>query len=337
MAVLLGGLLVCAVAATTLGRVAVPVADVVNAVLGRPVSQAQYETVVNAIRVPRLLTAAVAGAALAVAGLQMQTMFRNPLADPFSLGVSSGASLGVALVVTAGSVVNGGVLGGALSLLGAFGTVSAAALGSVAVLAVVTVLASIVRAPAVLLIIGVMIGSAVTSLVSLLLVWTDPRQAQEFLTWGMGSFSGTVGDELVVLAACVGVGLVVAVLSAKPMNALLLGENYAQSMGVNVRRTRFVLLLGASLLTGAVTAFCGPIGFVGIAAPHAARRLVATSNHHVLLPATALTGAIAMALCSVASTVGPVVIPINVITSLVGAPIVVALLLRSKTVQGVAL
>lgn len=329
-------LFACAVVSTTWGKIAVPPLDVLRAITGGATSVPQHGVVINAIRVPRLVTAVLSGAALAIAGLQMQTLFRNPLADPFSLGVSSGASLGVALVVTVSASTTATAFARGLGVLGSFGTVSAAAIGSAVVLLVVAALAQVVRTPAVLLIVGVMIGSAVTAFVSLLLSWTDPRQAQEFISWGLGSFSGTVEDELVVLTACVVLGLTTAALSLKQLNALLLGENYARSVGVNIRRARLSVLLSASLLTGAVTAFCGPIGFIGIAVPHAARRLVGTSNHHVLIPATALAGAVVALCCSIASTLGPYVIPINVITSLIGAPIVVAIVLRSKSIQGLS-
>lgn len=187
-----------------------------------------------------------------------------------------------------------------------------------------------------LLIIGVMLGSAVTALVSVLLVATDPQRAQAFIAWGLGSFSGTSQTDVLILGACTVIGLGAALFTVKPLNALLLGENYARTMGVNVTRARIGVLVGASVLTGAVTAFCGPIGFLGIAVPHAARRIIGISDHRFLVPATIACGASAALACSILSLLPDQVIPINVITSLVGAPVVVAIVLRSRSIQGVA-
>ncbi|MDO5683774.1 MAG: iron ABC transporter permease [Propionibacteriaceae bacterium] len=328
--------LVLALLAVVSGSVALDPVDALRVLVGLEAHDPRVELLVGTVRLPRMTTALCAGAALGVAGLQMQTIFRNPLADPFSLGVSSGASLGVALLITGAGVAVSGSFAAGLGLLGRFGTVSAAALGSAAVLAVLLVLSRGVRVPATLLIIGVMLGSAVTAMVSLLLIWTDPLRAQQYISWGLGSFGGTTNQDLVILVGFTVLGVVVALLSIKPLNALLLGEAYAESVGVNVRRVRVVVLVGASLLTGVVTAFCGPIGFIGIAAPHVARRLIGTSDHRSLLPAAALVGACAALGCSIVSLLPGQVIPINVITSLIGAPIVVAILLRSKSIQGVS-
>lgn len=325
-----------AVAAVVTGSVHLDLQDVLRVLAGNPPQEDTTGLLIERVRVPRMVTAACAGSALGVAGLQMQTLFRNPLADPFSLGVSSGASLGVALLVTgAGASLSGATFAAGLGPLTRMGTVAAAAAGAGLVLVLVLVLARAVRVPTTLLIIGVMIGSAVTALVSLMLTWTDPQRAQQFIVWGLGSFSGTTNAEIAVLAGCTLAGLALAGLAVKPLNALLLGEGYARSMGVDVRRARAVVLAGASALTGVVTAFCGPIGFLGIAVPHAARRLVGTSDHRVLMPATALTGASAALGCSILSLLPAQIIPVNVITSLVGAPVVVAILLRSRSVQGV--
>ncbi|HHV20615.1 MAG TPA: iron ABC transporter permease [Propionibacterium sp.] len=330
------GIVVLAVLALITGSFAIPVTDAVRVLFGLPVENTTAEVLIQQIRIPRMVTAAAAGAALSVAGLQLQTLFRNPLADPFSLGVASGASLGVALsLMGTGALIGTGFVAG-LGVFERFGTVAAAAAGSAAVLLLVLALFRVVKLPVTLLIIGVMVGSAITALVSLLLAWTDPQRAQEFIVWGMGSFSGTSGADLWILGGCVIAGLAIAGLAVKPLNSLLLGEAYAKSVGVRVSRLRTLVLVNASLLTGTVTAFCGPIGFIGIAAPHAARRLIGTSDHRVLMPATALTGCCAALGCSVVSMLPGQVVPINVITSLLGAPIVVVMLLRSKALQGVA-
>lgn len=333
---LTGGACVLALLSVTSGSVALDPADALRALIGVGAHDPRVDLLVGTVRLPRMATAACAGAALGVAGLQLQTIFRNPLADPFSLGVSSGASLGVALLITGVGLTAGSGFAIGLGVLGRFGTVSAAALGAAAVLLLMLLLSRGVRVPVTLLIIGIMLGSAVTALVSLLLIWTDPQRAQQFISWGLGSFGGTTRQDLVVLFGCTAAGLLVATLSVKPLNALLLGESYARSMGVDVRRVRAIVLVGASMLTGVVTAFCGPIGFIGIAAPHLARRLVGTSDHRTLLPAAALTGTCAALGCSIVSLLPGQALPINVITSLVGAPVVVAILLRSKSIQGVA-
>lgn len=323
------GMAVALAVAISVGSVAVPLADTVRVLLGIGPRDPRWTVVIETVRLPRAATAALAGAALGVAGLQMQTLFRNPLADPFSLGVSSGASLGVSLTM----VGTGGFAAG-LATGGRLGVVAAAAAGAAVVLTGILMLARVVRTPVTLLVIGVMVGSAVAALVSLLLTWTDPQRVQQFISWGLGSFSGTTNADLAVFGGVTAAGLLVAALSAKPLNALLLGENYARTMGLDVRRARIITLLSASLLAGGVTAFCGPIGFLGIAVPHVARRLLGTSDHRVLLPATMLAGALTALLCAVASQTPGGVLPINVITSLAGAPVVIVILLRARSTQG---
>ena len=318
-------------AALAIGAVAVPLDETVRVVLGADPHDPRWSVVVGQIRLPRALTAMLAGAALSVAGLQMQTLFRNPLADPYSLGVSSGASLGVALVVAGiggtGSTFTAGVTG-----TGRLGVVAAGATGAAIVLAAVLTLARWVRSVVTLLVIGIVLSSAVSSVVSLLLTWTAPARAVQYWTWALGSFSGTTTRDLVVLGPVVGVGLLLALVSVKQLNALLLGENYARTMGLHLRRTRTLALFGAAVLAGSVTAFCGPIAFLGIAVPHVARRLLGTSDHRVLVPGTLLTGAsLALACSIVAQLPGTgLVLPINVVTALLGTPIVIGVLLRAR-------
>ncbi|HKR48168.1 MAG TPA: iron ABC transporter permease [Pseudonocardiaceae bacterium] len=318
------------VLAVAIGPVTVPLDDTVAVLFGGTPDDPRSSVLIGTVRVPRALTAAVAGAALGVAGLQLQTLFRNPLADPFVLGVSSGASLGVALTVvsvgSAGAV--GGLFTGGLDFASRVGTVAAGAAGA----GVVLLLSRWVRSTVTLLIIGVMIGSLATVLVSLLLTWTDPQRAQQFIAWGLGSFAGTTWADLVVLTPIAVLGLLMALASVKSLNALLLGENYARSMGLTVRWARLTILLSSSVLAGVVTAFCGPVAFIGMAVPHLARLLVGTSDHRVLLPATLLAGGSVALACAVVShlpgTGGTV--PLNVITSLIGAPVVITMLLRSR-------
>ncbi|WP_219414133.1 FecCD family ABC transporter permease [Pseudonocardia nigra] len=321
------------VLAVALGPVRVPLADTVRVLVGADPADPRWSVVVGSVRVPRALTAVLAGAGLGVAGLLVQTLFRNPLADPYVLGVSSGASLGVALfLATSAGAASGAAFGAGLVGLGRMGAVGAAAVGAAAVLALVVLLSRWVRSAVTLLIVGVMVGAATTAVVSLVLVWTDPRIAQQFFVWGLGSFDATALPDLAVLGPTVGAGLALAGLLVKPLNALLLGDGYARSMGVDTRRVRTVVLLAAAVLAGGITAFCGPIAFLGIAVPHLARLLVGTADHRVLLPATALVGAAAALACAIASHPPgtEAVIPLNVVTSLVGAPVVIGVLLHSR-------
>jgi iron complex transport system permease protein len=317
------------VLAVALGPVSVPPADTVRVLAGATPSDPRWSVLIGTVRLPRALTAVLVGAALGVAGALVQTLFRNPLADPYVLGVSSGAGLGVALSLAA---VGGASFTDGLAGVGRLGAVGAAAVGAAAVLGLVLVLARWVRSVVTLLVVGVMVGAATTAVVSLVLVWSDPRIAQQFVVWGLGSVDGTSRADLAVLAPVVAAGLAVAAFSVKPLNALLLGEAHARSVGVPVRRLRATVVLAVALLGGGVTAFCGPIAFVGIAVPHLARLLVDTSEHRVLLPVTALVGAAVVLACVVAGHPPgtEVVVPLNVVTSLVGAPVVIAVLLRSR-------
>jgi iron complex transport system permease protein len=317
------------VLAIALGPVSVPPAETLRVLAGAAPSDPRWSVLIGTVRLPRALTAALVGAALGVAGALVQTLFRNPLADPYVLGVSSGAGLGVALSLAA---VGGASFTEGLAGVGRLGVVGAAAAGAAAVLGLVLLLARWVRSVVTLLVVGVMVGAATTAVVGLVLAWSDPRIAQQYLVWGLGSVDGTSRADLAVLAPVVAAGLVVAALSVKPLNALLLGEAHARSVGVPVRRLRAAVVLAVALLGGGVTAFCGPIAFVGIAVPHLARLLVDTSDHRVLLPVTALAGAAVVLACVVAGHPPgtEVVVPLNVVTSLVGAPVVIALLVRSR-------
>jgi len=310
-----------------LGPVRVPLVDTIRVLLGAPASDPRWQVIVHSMRLPRVLTAIAAGSGLGVAGLQMQTLFRNTLADPYVLGVSSGAGLGVAVVVLAtGSGFTAGLAGGSR-----VGVAFAAAVGAGAVLAVVLSLARWVRSAATLLLIGVMLGAASTALVSVLLVYADPQRVQQYLLWGLGSFAGTTWQDLRLLLPAVAVGLVAAALTVRGLNALLLGESYARTMGIDVRRARLVTVVSASLVAGATTAFCGPIAFLGLAVPHLARLALGTSDHRAVLPATVLMGAVAALVCGIASQLPgtDAVLPINSMTALIGAPIVVLVLVRS--------
>jgi iron complex transport system permease protein len=289
-----------------------------------------WTVLLERIRVPRVATAALAGAGLAVAGLMMQTLFANPLADPYILGVSSGASLGVALVTLGTGTASTTFV--AVVGAGRVGVVIAAAAGSAAVLGLILLLGRWVRSIVTLLIVGVMVSSAIGAVVSLLLAFADPARLQRFVVWGLGSFGGVTRSDLVVLGSAIAVGAGAALLLSRSLNALLLGERYARSMGVNVAAVRVIAVVATAVVAGTVTAFCGPIAFLGIAVPHLARLLLGTSDHRLLMPAAILMGVTVSVLCAVVAQLpgSDAVLPINVVSALIGAPVVIAVLLRSR-------
>ncbi|MGO4203284.1 iron chelate uptake ABC transporter family permease subunit [Rhodococcus sp. TAF43] len=321
---------VAVVLAVSVGSVTIPFGATARYLFTGDAGNARWTTLIADIRLPRVVTAACAGAALAVAGLLMQTLFANPLADPYILGVSSGASLGVALVVL-GSGAGAGVFA-AVAGTGRLGIAAAAAIGALVVLLVVLAISRWIRSVVTLLIVGVMVGSVTSAVVSLLVAFSQPAQMQQFILWSLGSYSGASWSDLRVLIPAVAVGIVLAATLVRPLNAMLLGEDYANSMGVHLLRTRTVAITSAALLAGAVTAFCGPIAFLGIAVPHLARLALGTSDHRVLLPGAVLMGAAVSLLCSVVAQLPgrDGVLPLNVVTALVGAPVVILVLMRSR-------
>ncbi len=309
------------------GSVHVGMGDVWDALLGRDGTTGAY--IVGQTRLPQALAALLAGGALAVAGLLMQTVFSNPLADPSILGLNAGASMGVAVatLLLGGSVAAaGGTLSGfALTLLAAF-------VGAAAVTVLLVACAAWVKSRLLLLIIGLMISYAVSSLVSLLCFTANPAGLHAYVIWGLGSFGTVTWQRLPLFALAVAVGTVLSFLSAKPLNAMLLGEAYAANMGIRVRRTRTLLMAAAGLLASAVTALCGPVAFLGLAVPHMARFLAQTADHRVLLPTTLLCGAdVALAchlVCRLPGDAG--LLPLNAVTPLVGIPVVLYVILRHR-------
>lgn len=313
------------------GSVHIPLGDLVDILTGGDASVSAWAIIVHTIRLPKALTAVLAGAALSASGLQMQTLFRNPLADPFVLGINAGASLGVAIVVLAvGSV--GGVLIAGLGILGDLGLVAAASLGAGAVLGCVLLISARVQSAMTLLILGLMFGYAAGALVGILIYFAIPEQIQSYILWTFGSFGSVTWRQMPVFSAAIFTGLSLAFLCVKPLNALLLGENYARSMGLNVKRARVWILVNASLLSGATTAFCGPIAFLGLAVPHLCRSLLHTSDHRVLMPAVTCLGATLALLADLIAHLpgSPYALPLNAVTSLIGAPIVIGFILRRK-------
>ncbi|WP_245658706.1 iron ABC transporter permease [Microtetraspora malaysiensis] len=320
--------------AVTLGSTSIPLSRALPALLGDGSADPAVREIIWTVRLPRAITAALAGAALGTAGVQMQTLFRNPLAEPYILGVSSGASLGVSLIIIGWGGAAGAFTAGVAGL-GRAGVVVAASAGAAAVLALVLTLSRRVRSVITLLIVGVMVGSAATSVITVLLTYTDPQRAQQFISWGLGSFAGTTWADLALFGPVCLVALAAALAGVKPLNALLLGENYARTMGVRVRLTRTLTLLVSSVLAGTVTAFCGPVAFLGLAVPHIARLALGTADHRLLMPGVALLGAAVALLCCVAAQVpgGGVVLPLNAVTTILGAPVVIAVLLRSRVAR----
>ena len=323
---LLGALLLLSLA---LGSASIPLDQIISVLLTGEADRAAWSNIVLKFRLPKTLTAMLAGMALGLSGLLMQTYFRNPLAEPFVLGVSSGASLGVGLVVlTAGP--GGGALLAGLGLAGDLLLTGAAGLGAAITMSLVLLVALRVQSSVTLLILGLMFGYLVAALVSLLLYFALPERIQAYINWTFGSFSGVTQAQLPVLAMFVVAGLLLSAALVKPLNALLLGEDYARSLGVDLKWTRVGIVLATALLVCAVTAFCGPIAFIGIAVPHLCRGLLASADHRLLLPATCLAGA-CVALCAslIAELPGNnLALPLNVVTSLMGAPVVMLVVLR---------
>jgi cobalamin transport system permease protein len=313
------------------GSTPIPLGAVVHALLGAP-PDAAPALVVNTIRLPRAVTAMLAGASLGIAGLQMQTLFRNPLADPFALGISSGASLGVALIVLGSGYGPASAFGTAMGVRGDALITAAAIVGAAVVLGLVVIVSNHVANPTTVLILGLMFGYAVSAIVTVLVGASQPERLQQWAQWGFGSFSGVTWQRLRLFAPLTLAGVLIASATTKQLNALLLGEDYARSMGLPVRQVRLLTMLGASVLGAVVTAFCGPISFLGIAVPHLCRGLFGTSDHRVLVPAVVLMGSALALLAQIISLLpgSAGVLPLNAVTSLLGAPVVVAVLLRTR-------
>lgn len=312
------------IADLALGSTDIAIADVWATLTGGEVDEVA-RTIILKIRLTKAVVAVAAGAALSASGLAMQTLFRNPLAGPYVLGVSSGASLGVALFLLGAPLL--GVAGG--SMMQSVGLAGAAWIGSALILAMVLAVSRRIKDIMVILILGMMFSSAVDSVVQILQYLSNETALKAFVVWTMGSLGDVTGEQLVVLLPVVVVGLVLSVAAIKPLNLLLLGENYARTMGLNVRRSRMMILSATVLLAGTITAFCGPIGFIGLAVPHVARMVFSSADHRTLMPASMLLGAVVMLVCDLVSK--QLGFPINTITALLGIPIVVLVVVRKKS------
>ncbi|MDX6182495.1 iron ABC transporter permease [Flavobacterium sp. Fl-77] len=316
----------------SLGSVTIPFKEVCTSLTGGHASKSTWEYIIINYRLPKAITAVLVGMGLSVSGLLMQTLFRNPLAGPYVLGLSSGASLGVAFVI-----LGAGFLPSFLSeiALSSYGIVLASTVGSSLVLLLVLVVSQRLRDTMAILIVGLMFGSFTTAIVSVLTYFSTAEQLQKFTFWSMGNLGSLSWSTIFILTVCVGLGLTLSAGSIKPLNALLLGENYAKSMGLNFKRARLVIILATSILAGSITAFAGPIAFVGLAVPHIAKLTFQTSNHTILFWSTLFLGAIIMLFCDVVSQMPgfDVTLPINAITSIIGAPVVIWLLVQKRNFQ----
>jgi len=310
------------------GNVRIPLSDITGILFTGQNATDEWITIIREFRLPKAVTAILAGTALSVSGLQMQTVFRNPLAGPYVLGISAGASLGVAVMMMGAGITAGFIAGMASNWM----LVLAAFLGASAVLFLIFVVSLRIRDVMTILILGIMFGSITTSLISVLQYFSNEHLLKSFTVWTMGSLNGVTTEQLKVLTPCVLCGLVVSVLTVKPLNAMLLGENYARSLGVNIIASRLLIFFSTGILAGSVTAFCGPIGFVGIAVPHICRILFRTADQRILLVGCIFAGAIVM-LASEMITLLPgngVVLPISSVTAFIGIPVVIWIIVRNN-------
>jgi iron complex transport system permease protein len=312
-----------------LGSASIPLNEVITALSGGDTSKESWYYIVWNYRVPKTLTAILVGSALSLCGLLMQTLFRNPLAGPFVLGISSGASLGAAILIMGSALWSGWFTFG---LINDLSLAMASSVGSFLVLLIVVVMAGRVKDSMALLIIGLMFGSITAALVTVLSYFTQAEQLQQFIFWSFGTVGNLSWTQLLLLALATALGIVLSILSLKSLNALLLGEQYARTMGVHIRKARYIIILATGILAGAVTAFAGPIAFIGLAVPHLTRQIFNTTDHKVLVPAVLLYGAILLLLCDTLAQLpmSAYVLPINAITSIIGAPVVIWLLIRKK-------
>ena len=333
LVVLAAALLLLAAACLFFGSVDIEEAEVWNILTGHPSENRAWNIIVLQTRLPMVVTATLAGAALSVSGLLLQTTFNNPLAGPSILGVSTGAGLGVAVVMLA----LGGTVGSSVTLhsTGSYlATLVGALVGAGAVLIILMLMAQVVRSSTMLLIVGILVSYLTSSIVSLLNSIASEEGVHSYVTWGFGTFSGVSTDQLLLFSVALLVPLCLTVFMVKPLNALLLGQRYAENLGVNTRRTRNVLLLLTGVLTAVVTAYCGPIAFIGLVVPHIARLSLGTSNHARLLPATLLAGGCVALACALVSVVSPYgIIPINAITPIIGVPIIIYIILNRRRIN----
>ncbi|MBB5620564.1 iron complex transport system permease protein [Pedobacter cryoconitis] len=334
--VLLSILVVAFLLDVALGSVHIPLKDVIKVLFTPDAGNDTWVYIIEKIRLPKALTAIIVGCGLSVSGLQMQTLFRNPLAGPSVLGITAGASLGVALVMlSAGSITSLYTIK-ELGISGSWLIIVASSLGAALIMILIVSISSSLKDNVIVLIVGVMIGNITLSVISIWQYFSSPELIKDYLLWTFGSLGGVTGGQLLILAIVVFAGLLISFLSSKLLDALLLGDNYARSMGLTVKRARILIIGSTSILAGGITAFCGPIGFIGIAVPHLARALFNTSNHRILIPACCLIGTVLMLICDIVAQLpgSQTVLPINVITALVGSPVVIWIIAGPTKLRG---
>lgn len=316
------------------GQVAIPIKDVFKSLFGSEASKETWEYIIVNFRLPKAITAVLVGVGLSISGLLMQTLFRNPLAGPYVLGLSSGSSLGVAFVI-----LGAGVLPPVFAqfILSSYGIILASCIGSLLVLLMILIVSQRLRDTMSILIVGLMFSSFTSAIVSVFSYFSTAEQLQKYTFWSMGSIGNVSWQNITILAVCVFIGLLLGLLSIKPLDALLLGENYAKSMGLNISKARYTIIFATSILAGSITAFAGPIAFIGLAVPHLAKLLFRTSNHRILFSGTLLIGAIIMLICDTVSQMPgfEFTLPINAITSIIGAPMVIWLIVSRKNKNSV--
>ena len=311
------------------GAITIPAKDVFESLTGGKASKETWEYIIINYRLPKAITAILVGMGLAVSGMLMQTLFRNPLAGPYVLGLSSGSSLGVAFVI-----LGAGFLPGFLSdfLVSSYGIIIASCIGSTSVLLIVLFVSQRLRDTMAILIVGLMFGSFTNAFVGILTYFSSAEQLQKFTFWSLGNLGNLSWTSILILSISVGIGLMLSIISIKSLNALLLGENYAKSLGMNYNKSRLIIILATSILAGSITAFAGPIAFIGLAVPHMAKLIFQTSNHTILFWSTLLLGAGIMLVCDLISQLPGTdfTLPINAITSIIGAPVVIWLLVKKR-------
>lgn len=315
------------------GSVSIPLDQVANILTGGSSGKASWDFIILQSRLPQAITAIFCGASLAVSGLMLQTYFRNPLAGPSVLGISNGASLGVAIVMLAlgGTLGAAGEMGTGLKLTGSVLVIIVAFAGAVIVTMLYLVVTRFIKSNLVILILGIMVGYMTSSVVTLLNFFATVENVHSFVSWGMGSFSNVTTAQLPLLCGTSLVGIIIALALTKSFNMLLLGENYAANLGANLSRIRSMVLISTGILTAVTTAFCGPVSFIGLAVPHIARLLINSEDHRVLLPATLMSGAAIAMLCNIISVLPQqMIIPLNAVTPLFGAPVIIYIILKRK-------
>lgn len=317
----------------SLGSITIPFKEIYTSLTGGQASKSTWEYIIINYRLPKAITAVLVGMGLSISGLLMQTLFRNPLAGPDVLGLSSGASLGVAFVILSASLLPPFL---STLLLSSYGVVLASTLGSTAVLLLVLLVSQRLRDTMAILIVGLMFGSFTSAIVGVLTYFSSAEQLQKFTFWSLGNLGNLSWTSILILSICVGIGLLLSIFSIKSLNALLLGENYARSLGLNFKKARLIIIFATSILAGSITAYAGPIAFIGLAVPHIAKLIFKTSDHSVLYWSTLFLGAAIMLICDVISQMPgmEVTLPINAVTSIIGAPIVIWLLVRKRKMMG---